>query len=65
MIRDRLPFLIDLMAEERRAMPKMGDKSCTFVNKALDMARKNAEFLPRSFDMAEMQKDVQLFDEMN
>ncbi len=64
-IRDRLPFLIDLMAEERRALPKMGDKSRAFVNKALDMASKNAEFLPRSFDVAEMQKDVQLFDDLS
>ncbi|PSB30756.1 hypothetical protein [Stenomitos frigidus] len=64
-IRDRLPFLVDLMAEERKSIPKMGDKSRTFVNKALDMASKNAEFLPRSFDVAEMRKDVQLFDDLS
>ncbi len=64
-IRDRLPFLVDLMAEERKSIPKMGDKSRTFVNKALDMASKNAEFLPRSFDVEEMRKDVQLFDALS
>jgi len=64
-IRDRLPFLVDLMAEERKSIPKMGDKSRTFVNKALDMASKNAEFLPRSFDVEEMRKDVQLFDDLS
>jgi hypothetical protein len=53
------------MAEERRAMPKMGDKSRAFVTKALDMASKNAEFLPRSFNVTEMQKDVQLFDDLS
>lgn len=64
-IRSHLPFLVDLMAEERKSIPKMGDKSRTFVNKALDMASKNAEFLPRSCDVEEMRKDVQLFDDLS
>ena len=30
-IKDKLPFLVDLTTEERRTLPKMGDKSRAFV----------------------------------
>ncbi len=40
----------------------MGDKSRAFVSKALEVAAQNPEFLPRSFDLEEMRKDVQLFE---
>jgi hypothetical protein len=42
----------------------MGDKSRAFVSKALEVARQNPDFLPRSFDIDEMRKDVQLFEAM-
>src|SRR5437868_2439621 len=59
-IREKLPFLIDLSPEERRALPKMGDKSRAFVSQALELAKQNSDFLPRSFDVEEMRKDVEL-----
>ena len=31
-IREKLPFLVDLTTEERRSLPKMGDKSRAFVS---------------------------------
>ncbi|WP_017652225.1 hypothetical protein [Fortiea contorta] len=61
-IKEKLPFLIDISNEERKALPKMGDKSRAFVSKALEVATQNPEFLPRSFDLEEMRKDVQLFE---
>ncbi|MEH2137821.1 hypothetical protein [Nostoc sp.] len=61
-IKEKLPFLIDLSNEERKALPKMGDKSRAFVSKALEVATQNPEFLARSFDLEEMRKDVQLFE---
>ncbi len=61
-IREKLPFLIDLTAEERRSLPKLGDKSRAFVSKALEVATQNQDFLPRSFDLDEMRRDVELFD---
>jgi hypothetical protein len=61
-IKEKLPFLVDLSNEERKALPKMGDKSRAFVSKALEIATQNPEFLPRSFDLEEMRKDVQLFE---
>lgn len=63
-IRASLPFLIDLTTEDRRSLPKMGDKSRAFVTQALVLAEQNDDFLPRSFDVAEMRKDVDLVDQM-
>jgi hypothetical protein len=59
-IREKLPFLIDLTPEERRALPKMGDKSRAFVAQALTVATQNTDILPRSFDVEEMRKDYEL-----
>lgn len=59
-IREKLPFLIDLSPDERRTLPKMGDRSQGFVTKALEVATQNADILPRSFDVEEMRKDVEL-----
>lgn len=61
-IKAKLSFLVDLSAEERKALPKMGDKSRAFVSKALEVATQNPDFLPRSFDLEELRKDVQLFE---
>ncbi|MGF1496675.1 MAG: hypothetical protein ACFB8W_07600 [Elainellaceae cyanobacterium] len=61
-IREKLPFLVDLTAMERKSLPKMGDKSRAFVSKALEVATQNPDCLPRSFDTDEMRKDVELFE---
>ncbi len=63
-IRDKMPFLIDLTPEQRRSLPRMSDKSRAFVRKTLDVATQNPDFLPRSFDLEEMQQDVELFEEL-
>jgi hypothetical protein len=63
-VRAKLSFLVDLTVEERKAMPKLGDKSRAFVSKALEVATQNPDFLPRSFDLEEMRRDVQLFEAM-
>lgn len=59
-IRTKLPFLLDLTPEDRRALPKMGDKSRAFVSQALEVAAQNEEMLPRSFSVEEMRRDVEL-----
>ncbi len=61
-IRAALPFLTDLSTSEIRALPKLGDKSRAFVSKALEIAQQNPDFLPRSFEVEEMAKDVALFE---
>jgi hypothetical protein len=59
-IRQKLPFLLDLTPEERRTLPKMGDKSRGFVTQALEVATLNPDMLPRTFDVGEMRNDVEL-----
>jgi hypothetical protein len=54
------PFLIDLSKAERRTIVKLGDKSRGFVFKMLELINHQSDFLPRSFDVAEMEKDVEL-----
>ena len=61
-IKEKLPFLIDMTPTDRKALPKLGDKSRAFVSKALEVATQNPDFLPRSFNLEEMRKDVQLFE---
>lgn len=63
-IRGKLPFLIDLSKEDRRSLPKLGDRSLGFVEKAVEVATQNVGMLPRSFDLKEFQQDVQLFSEL-
>jgi hypothetical protein len=63
-IKASMPFMVDLTVEDRKALPKMGDKSRAFVTKALEIATQNPDFLPRSFDLEEMRKDVELFDQL-
>ena len=60
-IRAKLPFLIDLTPAQRHGLPKLGDKSLSFVSKAVEIAAQNEDILPKNFDLAEYQKDVALF----
>ncbi|MBC6480869.1 MAG: hypothetical protein GDA56_26925 [Hormoscilla sp. GM7CHS1pb] len=61
-IKEKLPFLLGLSPEESKSLPRLGDKSRGFVTKALEVATQNPDFLPRSFDIEEMRKDVELFE---
>ena len=59
-IQQKLPFLVNLSAEERRSLCKMGDKSLAFVNNSLNAAQTNRDILPASFDLDEFVRDYQL-----
>jgi hypothetical protein len=59
-IQQKLPFLVNLTAEERRSLCKMGDKSLAFVNNSLNAAQTNRDILPASFDLDEFVRDYQL-----
>jgi hypothetical protein len=60
-LKANLPPLIDLTPDERHTLLKLGEKSEGFVRKALELATADNSFLPRAFDVAEMQKDVDLY----
>jgi hypothetical protein len=61
LIESKLSFLIDLTAVERKRMMRLGDKSWSFVEKCIELARQNPGFLPRDFDIDEMARDFDLF----
>lgn len=59
-IREKLSFLVGLTPEQRRSLCRMGDKSRTFVDKALELATQNSELMPRCLDVEEMRRDIEL-----
>lgn len=59
-VKDKLrPVLVALGPADRRALPKMSDRSVPFVQKALEYATSNPQFAPAFIDIPEMEKDVQ------
>lgn len=56
----QLPFLIDLTVEDRRTLPKLGDKSRAFVDQGLLVATQNQGIMPRSFDIDGYRSDVEM-----
>lgn len=60
-IQQKLPFLITLTADERKAIFKTGPNSLSFVENALQAAQNNPDIFPKSFDVTEFASDVNLF----
>ncbi len=52
------PYLVALTPEERKALPKMSDGTLPFVQKALDYATNNPQFVPSYIDVPELKVDV-------
>jgi len=59
-IKTKLPFLVDLSPEDRRSLPKMGDKSVAFVQAALTLVQQNPTIVPGAFNVEEFEKDATL-----
>lgn len=57
----KLPFLVTLTVEERRATFKAGPDSLSFLTNASTAAKGNPTIFPASFDSEGFQKDVALF----
>ncbi len=57
----KLPFLVNLTADERKSIFKTGQDSLSFVNNALTAAQNNPTIFPASFSTPAFQKDVDLF----
>src|SRR5512145_174319 len=53
-----LPHLKSLKPEDRRDLPKMGDKSVAFVQKALEHCKQNPELVPQFLDIDEFANDT-------
>jgi hypothetical protein len=59
-IQSKLPFLLDLTTADRRSLPKLGDKSRTFIDHGLILATQNTGILPRNFDLDQYSQKVML-----
>ncbi|MGI9086901.1 MAG: hypothetical protein ACR2HH_04030 [Chthoniobacterales bacterium] len=59
-IRQKLPFLASLSGDDRRSLPKMGDKSTAFVQRAYDFAAQNTDKLGADFGMDDYTEDRDL-----
>jgi len=51
------PKLITLTPEERMEMPKMGDKTVSFVEKAIEYAQEYPQYMPAFIDIPEAELD--------
>lgn len=64
MVRESLPFLIDVKSDTLRGLPKIGVRNQAFTHKALAVATQTPDILPRSFDIDEMRRDLALYDRL-
>lgn len=53
-----LPHLKTLSPQERRELPKMGDRTVAFVQKALEYCRQNRDLVPNYLDLDAMSLDT-------
>lgn len=60
----QLPFLISLSTDERKVLPKMGDRSLGFVETALEVAQTTPDAIPGNIDVAEFARDVALYSQL-
>ncbi len=59
-ITGNIPGLITLTPKERQKLAKMGDKTTSFVSKALDYAYQNPDVVPKYLDMKLFANDVEV-----
>lgn len=59
------PLLIALDAADKNALAKMKDKSVPFVEKIIQYAKSNPEFIPPFLNVTEMETDYKAFTELN
>ena len=67
-IQTNMPFLLGLTMEERSSLPKINVANKAFTEDAINAMVNNPTLLPAYFNVAEMQKDMTLFaqlDELN
>lgn len=55
------PILIGLEAEAKRGLAKIGERRISYVDKTVQYAQHNPEFLPAFIDPAEFKKDFDAF----
>jgi hypothetical protein len=53
------PYLVNLTPEERRSLPKLGNKSLSFGEKAFEYAEANPELYPAFLNLEDFKIDMQ------
>ena len=59
---ENLDILIELSADQRRSLSKMGDKSEAFCRQALIVLAQNKRIIPPELDLAEAENDLRNLD---
>jgi len=61
-LEEHLGALIDLDAEQRRSLPKMGDKSEAFCRQTLNLLALNPQFVPPGLGLDQAERDLAALD---
>ncbi|SDD27997.1 hypothetical protein [Williamwhitmania taraxaci] len=64
-IQSKLPFLINLKADDRHNLAKMGDKTLAFVTKGLDYAKQNPTIVPPFLDVTQFENEVNVVTDLS
>jgi hypothetical protein len=62
--RIKMPFLVALSIDDRKRLKGIGNKNLAYVQKCLEAAQAYPDELKKNFDVAEFQKDVDLFNNL-
>ena len=63
-LEEKLKAMVELTAAQRVSLLRMGARSESFVRHTLDTLEQDPDILPRSFDLEEMQRDLQALDDL-
>lgn len=63
-VRNNLPFLLKLDTSVKRMLPALEDGRAPFVTKCLQYAQKEPKILPPFVDIAELNRDITLFNNL-
>ena len=59
-----LPYLVALSPDDRRELPKMGDKTISFVQKAQEYCSQNPDLVPPFLDVGEFDVDITTYEQI-
>lgn len=63
-IEKKMPFALALTPAQRQALPKLGQDRVGFVNQAFTLVQQNDSYMPRAFNVEQMEHDVTLMNQL-
>lgn len=64
-IETKLDFLVGISPQERRGLPKMRVRNKVFTEDVINAMRYAPQFLPGYISLAELERDMELFEQLN